>query len=653
VIPELGQFALILALLLAVLQAFFGIAGPALGRERWSAAVIPAVAGQFVMVSTAMGCLMAAFIGNDFSVRYVAENSNSALPLFYRIAGVWGAHSGSLLLWIFLLACWTLAAAIGTARLPRNFAARVLGVLGTISIGFLLYTLLTSNPFVRLDPPWADGMGLNPILQDPGLAAHPPVLYTGYVGLAVAFAFAGAALLEGRLDREWARWTRPWATTAWAFLTCGITLGSWWAYYTLGWGGFWFWDPVENASFMPWLMGTALIHSLAVTEKRGLFKSWTLLLAVLGFSLSLIGTFLVRSGVLISVHSFVASPGRGEFILTFLVIMIGAALALYAWRAPQMQSEAGFELSARESFLLFNNILLVTACGTIFAGEMAPIISIALHLGKLSVGPPYFDPTFLVSMLPLLVLLPIGIHARWKRGGLGGRGRTLLIALAAAALIGCAVAFGVFSGAGILSPVSMTLGAWIILASLIDPIDRLRRRIAVPRSVLGMTVAHIGLGVFVIAMTAVQGFTAEQDVALTRGMSARDGGYTFQFERIEALHGPNYGGAEAKILVTRNGHPVAVMYPQKRTYWVQHMVTTHSAIDLNGGSNILVALGQDLGAGRWSFRLQVRPLVLYIWIGALIMAAGGLLAITDRRYRLGESRETAAAAPLPAGGSGS
>ncbi len=648
-IPELGQFALILALLLAGLQALFGIAGPALKRDRWSAATIPAVAGQFVMVATAMGCLVTSFINSDFTVRYVAENSNSSQPLLYRIAGVWGAHSGSLLLWIFLLACWTLAVTIGTKRLPRHFVARVLGVLGAVSFGFLLYTLVTSNPFIRLDPPWADGLGLNPLLQDPGLAAHPPLLYTGYVGLAVAFAFAGAALLEGRLDREWARWTRPWATSAWAFLTCGIALGSWWAYYTLGWGGFWFWDPVENASFMPWLMGTALIHSLAVSEKRGLFKSWTLLLAVLGFSLSLVGTFLVRSGVLISVHSFVSSPGRGEFLLVFLVIMIGAALALYAWRAPQMQSEAGFELTARESFLLFNNILLVTACGTIFAGEMAPIVSNALGLGKLSVGPPYFDPTFLISMLPLLVLLPIGIHARWKRGGLGERGRKVLIALGAAAVVGCAVAFGVFSGAGVLSAVGMTLGTWIILSSLIDPIDRLRRRIAIPRAVLGMTVAHIGLGIFVFALTAVQGFTAVQDVAMRSGMTARDGAYAFQFQGTRALQGPDYGGVEAKMIVTHDGKRVAVMYPQKRTYWVQHIVLTHSAIYINHGSNILVALGQDLGDGRWSFRLQVRPLVLYIWIAALIMAGGGLLAITDKRYRIAESTVSEAAGALAGG----
>ena len=648
-IPELGEFALILALLLAALQGFFGIAGPALQRERWQAATIPAVAGQFVMVATAMGCLVASFAANDFSVAYVAENSNSALPLFYRIAALWGAHAGSLLLWIFLLACWTVAAAFGTLRLPRAFAARMLGVLGVISVGFLLYTLATSNPFLRLDPPAADGQGLNPILQDPGLAGHPPILYTGYVGLAVAFAFAGAALLEGRLDREWARWTRPWTTAAWAFLTCGIALGSWWAYYTLGWGGFWFWDPVENASFMPWLMATALIHSLAVTEKRGLFKSWTLLLAVLGFSLSLVGTFLVRSGVLISVHSFAASPSRGEFILTFLVIMIGAALTLYAWRAPLLKSEAGFELTARESFLLFNNILLVTACGTVFAGEIAPIIANALGVGKLSVGPPYFNPTFLLSMLPLLALLSVGIHARWKRGGFGGRGRTLLVLLAASALIGCAVAFGVFTGSGVLAPVGMTLGAWIILSSLVDPLDRLRRRIAIPRAVLGMTIAHIGLGIFVFSLTAVQAFTAERDVALANGGTARDGGYTFQFEGVAPIQGPNYGGVGGTVIVTRRGQPVAVMHPAKHNYWVQHTVTTDSAIAMHDGDNILVALGQDLGDGRWSLRLQVRPLVSLIWIAALIMAGGGMLAIADRRYRLSTAPATEGATALAQG----
>jgi cytochrome c-type biogenesis protein CcmF len=647
-IPELGQFTLILAMLLAALQAFFGIMGPALKRERWMAAVMPAVSGQCVMVATSMGCLIASFIANDFSVAYVAENSNSALPLFYRVAAVWGAHAGSLILWIFLLACWSVAAAIGTQRLPKAFSSRVLGVLGLVSFGFLLYTLATSNPFLRLDPPWPDGESLNPVLQDPGLAGHPPVLYTGYVGLAVAFAFAGAAMLEGRLDRDWARWTRPWTTAAWAFLSCGIALGSWWAYYTLGWGGFWFWDPVENASFMPWLMATALIHSLAVTEKRGLFKSWTLLLAVLAFSLSLVGTFLVRSGVLVSVHSFAASPTRGTFILAFLIVMIGSALALYAWRAPRLKSEAGFELTARESFLLFNNILLVTACATVFAGTIAPLISSALHLGKLSVGPPYFNPTFLLSILPLLALLSLGIHARWKRGNLKARRRPLMLTLAAAAVIGCAVIFGLFTGGRVLGPVGVTLGAWIILSSLIDPIDRLRRRISIPRAVLGMTLAHIGLGIFVISITAVEGFTAERDVALAPGGVAQLGAYQFQFEGVKPLEGPDYSGVGGTVIVTHDGAPVALMHPEKREYWMPQTVTTASAIYMYRVSNVLVALGQDLGDGRWSLRLQVRPLVTFIWLAAFIMAAGGMLAISDRRYRMSRAEEPAAAPVITA-----
>src|SRR6478752_6190322 len=415
-LPELGHFALILALLLAALQAVFGIAGPMLGRERWIRAVSPALAGQAVMVATAVLCLANAFIGNDFSVAYVAQNSNAALPLFYRVSALWGAHEGSLLLWILLLAGWTVAVAFVGMKLPPRFAARVLGVLGLVSFGFLLFTLATSNPFLRLDPPAPDGRDLNPILQDPGLAVHPPILYTGYVGFAVAFAFACAAMLEGRLDQAWARWTRPWTTSAWAFLTCGIALGSFWAYYELGWGGFWFWDPVENASFMPWLVGTALVHSLAVTDKRGLFKSWTLLLAILAFSLSMLGTFLVRSGVLVSVHSFAADPGRGMFILGFLIIVIGGALALYAWRAPMLKSPAGFEGTAREAFLLYNNIFLVCAAAMVFVGTLAPLIADALKITPLSVGSPYFDQLFPMLMLPLGVLVSIGIHAAWKRG---------------------------------------------------------------------------------------------------------------------------------------------------------------------------------------------------------------------------------------------
>ncbi|MBV8146319.1 MAG: heme lyase CcmF/NrfE family subunit [Gammaproteobacteria bacterium] len=643
-LPELGHFALILALLLAGLQAFFGIAGPALGRDRWSGAVSAAVAGQAVMVATAVGCLVSSFVSEDFSVAYVAENANSALPLFYRVAALWGAHEGSLLLWILLLAAWTVAVAIGSARLPPRFAARVLGVLGVVSFGFLLFTLATSNPFLRLNPPAPDGRDLNPILQDPGLAVHPPILYTGYVGFAVAFAFASAAMLEGRLDQNWARWTRPWTTTAWAFLTCGIALGSFWAYYELGWGGFWFWDPVENASFMPWLVGTALVHSLAATDKRGLFKSWTLLLAILAFSLSLLGTFLVRSGVLVSVHSFAADPTRGIFILVFLIIMIGGALTLYAWRAPLLRSAAGFELGARESFLLFNNVLLVTAAGTVFAGTLAPLISDSLKLGTLSVGPPYFNPTFMLSMLPLLALLAVGIHANWKRGRLKDSERTLLYTLVVAAVLGCGFTFGLYSHAKILTPVAATLGVWILLSSLIDPIDRWRRGLTLSRGVLGMTVAHCGLALAVIALTAVQSFTIERDVALAPGGTATVGDYEFRFMGVKPVEGPNYDAVQGTLIVTRHGAPVAVLSPQKRQYWVQHQVTSETAIRMHRGNNLLLALGEDLGAGRWSVRVQIRPLVSLIWIAAFIMALGGAIAASDRRYRTAR-----ALAPAPAG----
>jgi len=646
-LPELGHFALILAMLLAALQGFFGIAGPALGRDRWTAAVTPAVAGQFVMLATSVGCLIASFVDNDFSVLYIAENSNSALPLFYRVTAMWGAHEGSLLLWVFLLGCWTVAVAIGVSRLPHRFAARVLGVLGVVSFGFLLFMLVTSNPFVRLDPPAPDGRDLNPILQDPALAIHPPILYTGYVGFAVAFAFACAAMLEGRMDQMWARWTRPWTTAAWAFLSVGIALGSWWAYYELGWGGYWFWDPVENASFMPWLVGTALIHSLAVTDKRGLFKSWTLLLSILAFSLSLLGTFLVRSGVLVSVHSFAADPTRGIFILVFLCVMIGGALTLYAWRAPLLKSNAGFDLGARESFLLFNNILLVIAAATVLGGTLAPLISDTLGLGTLSVGTPYFNPTFMLSMLPLMALLSVGVHANWKRGRLSDSRRTLLITFIVAAVTAVILVYGVYSNGKVLSPVAATLGVWIILASLVDPIDRIRRKLTLSRSVIGMTVAHIGLGMFVISVTTVESFTIERDVALGPGQQTTLGNYEFRFQGVRAIEGPNYNGVEGTVVVTRHGVPTAVVYPQKRSYWVQHQVTTEASIEMHHGSNVFVALGDELGANKWSVRFQIRPLVNFLWLGAFIMALGGAIAATDRRYRLANKEAAAEGATLP------
>ena len=568
-LAEIGLFVMVLALLAALAQGVLGIAGPWLGRDSWIAAVRPAVTVQFWTTTISLGVLIAAFINNDFSVEYVAANSNSALPVGYRIAAVWGAHEGSLLLWAWILVAWTLAVALLSKSLPESFAARVLGVLGLVSLGFFAFTLLTSNPFMRLDPAAPDGRDLNPLLQDPALAAHPPMLYAGYVGLAVAFAFACAAMIEGRLDQTWARWTRPWTTIAWAFLTIGIALGSWWAYYELGWGGYWFWDPVENASFMPWLVATALIHSLAVTEKRGLFKSWTLLLAILGFSLSLLGTFLVRSGVLVSVHSFAADPARGMFILAFLVIIIGGALTLYAWRAPLLRSEAGFEFTARESFLLFNNILLVVAAGAVFAGTMAPLISDALSLGTLSVGRQYFDPVFLLPTLPLLALAAVGIHSSWKKGRLADRRAAILIALVVAMLVTLVLVLGVWEGAKLLTPIGFAVGVWLFLSALVDPIDRWRRGLSLSRGVVGMAMAHAALGMFVVSVTAVESYTRERDLALAVGESGRVGEFEYRLEGLQTVEGPNYDALRAKVQVFEHGEPVGILFPEKRNYWVQ------------------------------------------------------------------------------------
>ena len=634
-VVELGHYALILALLLAAAQAFFGLAGPALGRERWLAAVPSAATGQFVFLVLAAGVLISAFVQDDFSVRYVAENSNSALPLFYRVTALWGAHEGSLLLWVVVLGAWTMAVVARLRFLPPLFGSRVLGVLGLISFGFLLFTLCTSDPFTRLNPAVPDGNDLNPVLQDFALAVHPPILYTGYVGFAVSFAFACAAMIEGRRDQLWARWMRPWTVIAWAFLGWGIALGSWWAYYELGWGGFWFWDPVENASFMPWLVGTALIHSIAVTDKRGLFKSWTLLLAVAAFSLSLLGTFLVRSGVLVSVHSFAADPRRGIFILVFLIVMIGGALVLYAWRAPRMISAAGFELVSRESFLLFNNLLLVIAAMVVFGGTMAPLIASTLHLGTLSVGPPYFNPSFLVPMLPLLALLSLGIHARWRRGALGEARRSLLLTLGLSLVLAIALAFGLYTHPLPLTPIGATLGFWIILSSLIDPLNRLRRRLRVPAAIAGMTLAHIGLGMFVVGITFVQANTIERDVALKPGQSVQLSHYLFRYDGVEGIEGPNYEGVRGRVTVTRDGKPVTVLRPEKRRFWVQGSVQTTAAIAPGLSRDLLVALGDDVGAGAYSLRFQYRPLIRFIWLGALIMAIGGVTVVVGRRQRGG------------------
>ncbi len=642
-IPEIGQLALILAALLALAQGTLPIVGAASRIPAWMALARPAARGQFLFVAIAFACLASSFVTNDFSVLNVASNSNSQLPLPYRFAATWGSHEGSLLLWVLMLAGWSVAVTLLSRHLPAEMVARVLGVMGLISLGFLLFMLLTSNPFGRILPPPPDGRDLNPLLQDPGMVIHPPMLYMGYVGFSVAFAFAIAALLGGRLDSTWARWSRPWTTAAWCFLTVGIMLGSWWAYYELGWGGWWFWDPVENASFMPWLVGTALIHSLAVTEKRGLFKSWTLLLAICAFSLSLLGTFLVRSGVLVSVHAFASDPARGLFILMFLTLCIGGALALYAWRAPKLSSTAGFELWSRESFLLFNNILLVIAAALILIGTLYPLFMDALDLGKISVGPPYFTAVVVVPMLPLLALLGVGMHAAWKRARLASLKQPLLIALGAALMIALTVAVVVYARVSVLTVVGLTAGLWLTYSALREPISRLRHRQTLSAAVLGMSIAHFGVGLFTIGVTTVESYKIEKDLAMKPGDTAEIAGYTFAFRDLRDLNGPNYTAVEGEFEITRNDAQVARLRPQKRIYRVQTSPMTEAGISVGWTRDLFVALGDDLGNGAWSVRIQYKPLIRYIWLGALLMALGGLTATTDRRYRTRRVTEAAAA----------
>jgi len=633
-IPELGQFALILALLLAIAQVAFGLGGAARKDTAWMAAARSAVVGQFTFVVIAFGALAWAFIERDFSVKYVAFNSHSELPLFYRIAAVWGAHEGSLLLWSLCLSAWTLAVTAASASLDPPFHSRVLGFLGVISVGFQLFMLATSNPFERLVPAATEGADLNPLLQDFALAVHPPILYLGYVGFSVAFAFACATLLEGRLDAAWARWTRPWTLAAWLFLTVGIALGSWWAYYELGWGGWWFWDPVENASFMPWLAGTALIHSLAVTEKRGLFKSWTLLLAVTAFSLSLLGTFLVRSGVLISVHAFATDPKRGIFILCFLTFVIGGSLVLYAWRAPRLKSSAAFEWTSRESFLLFNNAFLVAALALILLGTLYPLFMDAFQLGKVTVGAPWFNLMFLVPMLPLVLLLGVGMHAAWKRGLLASM-KIRLYAAAALAVTG-AVLVGAAAYADLkpMTTLGFALALWVMLSSLLIPFARLRARQPLPAAVLGMVIAHFGVGLATLGITGVQSYKVEKDFALGVGEAATIGGYDFRLSALRDVRGPNYSGTEADVVVSRDGRLVTVLHPQKRQYDSGGNPMTEAGIAVGAARDLFAALGDDLGQGRWSVRLQYKPLIRYVWLGAILIALGGAVAALDRRYRL-------------------
>jgi cytochrome c-type biogenesis protein CcmF len=648
-IPELGQLALLLALAVALVQGSLPIIGAARGRHDWMALARPAAQTQFLLVGLAFICLAISFVQNDFSVLYVAENSNSALPLQFRIAAVWGGHEGSLLLWLLMLSTWTMAVALFSRHLPLPVIARILAVLGLVSVGFLLFTLITSNPFERLIPAAADGRDLNPLLQDPGMIFHPPMLYMGYVGFSVAFAFAIAALIGGNLDSTWARWTRPWTTAAWMFLTIGIALGSWWAYYELGWGGWWFWDPVENASFMPWLVGTALIHSLAVTEKRGAFKSWTVLLAIMAFSLSLLGTFLVRSGVLSSVHSFASDPSRGLFILAFLVIVIGGSLALYAWRAPQVGLGARFELVSRETMLLGNNVMLVVAMGTVLLGTLYPLALDALGMGKISVGPPYFDAVFVPIMTPLVFLMGIGPLARWKAAELPSLAKRLR--WAAVLTVVAALLTGWVAGRiSVMATLGFLMAWWIVFAVATDLIERVRpasvaasnlwaRLKLVPRTMWGMWLAHLGVAAFAFGVSMVNTYGVERDVKMELNDTVEVAGYVFTYRGVRDAQGPNYQAAQGLVEVTKNGKQVATMRPEKRIYRVQQNPMTEAAIDSGFTRDLYVSLGEPVGGNNaWVVRVYVKPFIDWIWGGCVLMALGGVLAASDRRYRV-TSRE--------------
>ncbi|MFZ9609530.1 MAG: heme lyase CcmF/NrfE family subunit [Methylococcales bacterium] len=640
-IPELGQFLLILALCMALILGTLPIIGAYRGLSGWVAVAKPVAYAQFVFMALSYGCLTYSCLTHDFSVKYIATNSNTSLPTLYLISGVWGAHEGSLLLWGLVLTIWTGLVAKFSKSIPAVTLARVLGVMGLVSIGFILFLLFTSNPFERLFPAPLEGRDLNPLLQDPGLAIHPPMLYMGYVGFSVAFAFAIAALLEGRLDAAWARWSRPWTNMAWMFLTLGIALGSWWAYYELGWGGWWFWDPVENASFMPWLVGTALIHSLAASEKRGVFKTWTVLLAIFAFSLSLLGTFLVRSGVLTSVHAFASDPTRGLFILVFLAVVVGGSLLLYAVRAPTVKSSATFELVSRESVILLNNVLLVVTASSILLGTLYPLVIDALGLGKISVGPPYFNAIFIPLMAPLALAVGFGMLLRWKKdtiGQLALRVRWIITACIIGGLL-LPLLMPVYSWAAALG---LTLALWTIAMTGLSFVDRLgskgfslQRIQTIPAGFYGMSIAHLGIAVFVIGITLTSVYSIEKDVRMEPSESIDMSGYIFEFKGVIQTKGPNYLAQQAFVTVSHEGKEVAILEPQKRVYQVQTMPMTEAAIDAGLFRDLFVAIGEPLGdQGAWSLRIYYKAFIRWIWMGAVFMAAGGLFAAFDRRYRV-------------------
>lgn len=639
VIPELGHLAMILAFCLALVQAVIPLLGAWRSDRLWINVAQPAAWGQFGFLLFAFGCLVYAFVTDDFSVAYVASNSNSALPWYYKFSATWGAHEGSLLLWALILGGWTFAVSVLSRQLPPVMLARVLAIMGMISTGFLLFLILTSNPFSRILPQIpGDGRDLNPLLQDIGLIVHPPMLYMGYVGFCVPFAFAIAALLDGHLDAAWARWSRPWTIVAWAFLGIGITLGSWWAYYELGWGGWWFWDPVENASFMPWLVGTALIHSLAATEKRGVFKSWTVLLAIAAFSLSLLGTFLVRSGVLTSVHAFASDPGRGVFILIFLLLVVGGSLALFALRAPVVKSQVGFNLWSRETLLLGNNIVLVVAASMILLCTLYPLVLDSITGAKLSVGPPYFNALFMPLMAVLMLVMAVGVMVRWKdtpaKWLMSMLTPVLLGSIAMAGVAGAA--YGDFNWAVL---ATFLLAAWVVLAGVRDIFDKTRHKgpinglLALSRSYWGMQLAHLGVAVCALGVVLSSQNSAERDLRLAPGQFMDLAGYHFLFEGAEHFEGPNFSSDKGTVRVFSDGREFTVLHPEKRLYTVQNATMTEAGIDPGFTRDIYVALGEPLTEGAWAMRVHVKPFVRWIWAGGLLTGLGGLLAALDQRYR--------------------
>jgi len=637
VAPELGQFSLLLALVLAGVMAFSGIVGPWRRNPHLIALVRPSAYALFLVTAIAFACLTWSFVTTDLTVRYVVENSNAAIPLIYKFTGVWGAHSGSMLLWILMISVWGAAVAFFSRRLPADFSARVLGVMGMIGLGFLVYSAWLANPFTRVLPPPQSGADLNPILQSPFLAAHPPMLYMGYVGLSVAFAFSAAALIGGRMDTAWARWTRPWVLVAWMFLTVGITVGSFWAYFELGWGGWWFWDPVENASFMPWLVATALIHSLIVTEKRGAFKGWTALLALLGFSLSLLGTFLVRSGVLVSAHAFAVDPRRGIYVLAILAIAVGAGLALYAWRAPRLAGGGGFSLFSRETAILTMNSILVVACAAVLLGTIFPLFYDVLGLGRISVGPPYFNRVFIPLMVPLFLLVGIGPAIRWRRGDGREAWRRIRIPLGLSLILGIVLAVVAWRGVPPVALAGVTLSAWVIFSAVNEPLRRALRAPAgqwgrFSRGAWGMGLAHFGAGILILGVTLSSTMSSFLDVSLKPGQTASVGGYRFSMLGERAVRGPNYMGEQGIIRISHEERVVATLRPESRVY-KGGLPSSESAISWKPTRDLYVAMGRATGGGAWSLRLQVRPFVRFIWYGGGLIALGGLLALTDPRYR--------------------